>query len=317
MKEDAGKPLWRKALDEAKRQPNPRKWLEGTRADVQKGRLSAEELDEVLTNIEKREERRYELFPRSEIQTPPEGKEDWRGASLVNRFFRRGIDLSGVDFYGSNLESTGFDRVNLAKAKFSRIVIGKEWVDLDSGRLDMPDASPWSLEPLGRYVDSCSDCERYNNRVMDRKSPGIFLYWGGHPVGYLKLKGERSFLALRTVTTSEGALFWKGMVYALSENLTAWLERQARSLDNGKGTEEKTWYAADVEDIMEHYAPPKGHLQHAPLLMRNNLRFLSEPYLFERLDRLRERLEAGAEPLVGLRLGNNGFFVRLRKAVGL
>lgn len=289
------KPLWQKALEEAKRQQKPREWLEKACKDIANEVLTPEELNKVLSDVEE-----HRGTGASVQQFTSVLDKDQRGKSLARFSLSPDSDLAGVDFYGTDLTRTEFHHVDMSKAKLSRIIIDGEWIDLEEGSIEVPEAKPWTLEPSGAYVGNCDDCEIYNNRVMNKASPGIFFFWHDKPIGYVKLKGERSFLALRTVHAPQGTLFWKGMVYALDGRLITWLESKAKEVAPFQ-EEEKPWYAASIEDITASFLKPGGHAQHPSYLWRDNMRFLHNSVYFKKLDELRAKLDAEGGSLTHLR----------------
>ncbi len=291
--------------------------------------------------------------------------EDFTRANLIDDSF------DGADLTGSHFERTVFLNSELYNAHVGSIDVNGTVVDLESGsiRLSDPD-SRWNVHGKVAYeLGICPDCEQFNNAVLsyvlqeahsinpDRAYTrrGIVLFQEGHPLGYLKLKGERSFTAMRTVRNGKGeVIFFKGMVYELDEDVRALLEIASR-----KHIQAEEWRRADIEDIVAklphvargevlavrkqmHRNPDDStSAEHVPLeqslthkcfvpegansirydpayehaleehlferraqgdwsLSRNNLRFINDAKLFDKLTELTERIEGGEETFVDI-----------------
>lgn len=205
-----------------------------------------------------------------------------------------GMRVAGSDFFHSHLEQSTIDSIRLKNGEES------VEVSLMDKKTTVDNASLWEMPASHDVVGSCSACEDTNRDVLDRKMfseygrRGVMLFQEGKPIGYMKLKGTRSFLALRTVYTDTGeVLFWKGMVYALPSSATALLEQLSRPHSEKRGK----WRRIDVETFVAYM---RHNDYSARALPRNNMRFLEDSELYERMTQLVDRIEAGKEPMIEL-----------------
>ena len=217
-------------------------------------------------------------------------------------------DLSGATFRNAEFEHNYFEHSLLYTADFSIIRVKGEKLDLRDGGIKIEKDNIWNVD---RHSDgiggTCSDCEIYNRAILgmsareedetlrDRaplKRRGTMLFQESRPLGYMKLKGDRTFLAMRTVWDSAGeAIFWKGMIYALDYDLVGLLEDRS---DNFTGAKE--WRRADIEVI----ADLQRNLGEQSKFSRNNKRFLDYPEIFHRLTEVTKGVEDGTEPFVDI-----------------
>ncbi len=108
----------------------------------------------------------------------------------------------------------------------------------------------------------------------------------------MKLKGEPSFLAIRTVVNEkQEVILWQGMIYALPGPLRNALEEQ--SADYKKS---KAWRRVDIERAKEL----PGLTEESFPIKRNNLRFIHDPKLYPLMTKLVDRIESGSEPIVDI-----------------
>jgi Pentapeptide repeats (8 copies) len=207
-------------------------------------------------------------------------------------------DLTGADFtdtklYGSNFTSTEMPHIEIQGRR----------IELWDRHLEVADDSMWDMHSINPAdVGHCEDCERWNSLIMETPRKirqnsslmrrGILLFQEGAPLGYMKLKGDPSFLAIRTVVNEkQEVILWQGMVYALPGQLRISLEQQSVDFMNSK-----SWRKVDIErakelpDIKEENFPIK----------RNNLRFIHDPKLYPLMTKLVDRIESGTEPIVDI-----------------
>ena len=101
-------------------------------------------------------------------------------------------------------------------------------------------------------------------------------------IGYVKVKGERSFLASRTVRGKEGKiLFIKGMVYSVDSRM----EHYFRS---DKFPKIRDWLEMDLETIHKKFPAtdkPIGKLRF------RHMRFIESKEIFEKLDKFNEEFD--------------------------
>lgn len=205
-----------------------------------------------------------------------------------------GMQVAGSDFFHSHLEQSTIESIRLKDGDKD------VEVSLMDKKISIQNASVWEMPASHDIVGSCSACEDTNRDVLDRKMfseyrrRGVMLFQDGKPIGYVKLKGTRSLLALRTVYTDTGeVLFWKGMVYALPSSATTLLEQLSRPHSEKRGK----WRRVDVETFLA-YMHHNYYSTHT--LPRNNMRFLEDPALYDRMTELVESIEAGKEPMIEL-----------------
>lgn len=145
----------------------------------------------------------------------------------------------------------------------------------------------FTTHELGQYVDNCEDCENWNQRILNDESEyahrGVVLKLGGGvAIGYVKVKGERSFLASRTVRGKEGKiLFIKGMVYSVDSRM----EHYFRS---DKFPKIRDWLEMDLETIHKKFPAtdkPIGKLRF------RHMRFIESKEIFEKLDKFNEEFD--------------------------
>ena len=228
---------------------------------------------------------------------------DLSDSNLENTKFWK-VDFSDATLSGAKLDYTNFRRSFLYRAGLSQIHTGGSMKDLTEGAVQLATDDIWDLEKLPRSEQSvgvCEGAEWYGEQVLgieNRHYPnlyryGVVLFQEGKCLGYLKLDGEPSFLALRTVRNSRGdAVFWKSMAYALDPRLQYWL------LDRGISQHRKnSWLRADVEKVMREVIvgnEPEFRFG------RSNVRFMSDGKVFSRLGELVGQIEEGKEPFVDL-----------------
>lgn len=208
------------------------------------------------------------------------------------------LDLNDTDFTDAILNRTKFYQSILNTATIDSITLNAQKIDLLKNQISISDDSIWQLEkPFQYMVDNCMSAEDYNLAILDpqdrQSRKGILFFQDGQPLGYLKLKGESSFLALRTVRDSKGqAIFWKGMIYALDSDPGDVLFEMSHKYRN-----ETSWRRVDLERLRE-FITAQGKEWKG--ISRNNLRFATNPVLFERMDELTQKIDAGEEPMIDL-----------------
>jgi hypothetical protein len=222
-------------------------------------------------------------------------KTDYRGEDLKHHSLTH-TNFSDCDFRRAELDWTSFYRSLLHRANFSSITIQGKEIDLERRAVRVENGDVWDVRQTGSdYVGDCNDNEQYNKEILKGSRRGIVIFHDGRPIGFIKLKGERSFLAVRTVRDENGdVIFWKGMIYALDDKLTQYLvEKSMRFADRSE------WRRADIEIAMQEMKDSKKvGADHS--FRRNNQRFVCEEKIFERLTRLAERIENGKEKLVDI-----------------
>ncbi|MEK7100720.1 MAG: pentapeptide repeat-containing protein [Patescibacteria group bacterium] len=233
------------------------------------------------------------------------------------------LDLSGANLSNANLDDSTFKRVNFSGANMSdvavhnthfdqsilntvempRIRMKGDTLDLEIGGTIVATDDIWNIHKSDVYsLDTCDNCEVFNESILGMPSKkdggtyarrGIILFQEGKPLGMLKLKGENTFLAMRTVRNIDGeVIFWKGMVYALENDMNLHLAKESRKLE-----EVREWRRADMESVRGE-TTLGGRILSG--LGRNNLRFISEPSIFNRIDELVADIEAGKEEMVDI-----------------
>ncbi len=220
------------------------------------------------------------------------------GANLKSLHLK-GSDLRNADLREAQVRDTEFDSCDLSGADLSVVRIANTRFDLTEDELVVPDSAPWSLGRSHHVVGTCYMCEDANRMILrvahDRPCRyarrGVVLFWRKQPVGFMKLKGEESFLPLRTVRVGEGAVFWKGMVYGLHTKLRRYLCDLSWPY-----REERYWRCVSVEALARHI--PAEWFEATPL------RFIRDPRLFDRIDLARERIASGKESLIRMRAKN-------------
>jgi Pentapeptide repeats (9 copies) len=233
----------------------------------------------------------------------------------------KGIDFQDTRFVKKSFINCDFSDSNLTNAELTRTDFDYSILDtvhMDSIQIDgkqvelwdrpaMVEESNWDLKKTSiESVDTCSDCEKWNGRILTHESEedddvhyaysrrGILLFQGDIPLGYMKLKGEDSFLAIRTVTSPSGeVILWKGMVYALEWPLRNTLTDKSSAYRNEKG-----WRRVDIEKIKDLKAADGTKAY--PRIGRNNIRFVMDPQLYPLMTDLVDRIEAGTEPMIDI-----------------
>lgn len=237
-------------------------------------------------------------------------KLDLKNANLRNADLTR-TGISNSNFSGANLTNANLDHTLLMNSLLDTAIlpvikIGKEEMDLRTREIFVSDSNAWDLRKVDiRGRDVCQDCEYYNGGVITKPERntsldsswyarrGVLIFQEGKPLGVMKLKGENTFLALRTVQNLKGeTILHKGMVYGLEQHVMEWLRTQSTEY-----REQEAWRRVDVEKMAlertRHGVPLNK-------LGRNNLRFIADPELYEEMDQLVDRLEANTEPTVDL-----------------
>ena len=213
------------------------------------------------------------------------------------------VNFSSADLTNADLTGTEFSHSLLHTAEMDSIRIKNRRIELWDQPLELNDTF-WEIHKTSfGVVPSCSDCERINKMIMKsediRKSNygrrGVLLFQGGAPLGYMKLKGENSFLAIRTVTNEDQeVIFWQGMVYALEHRLQSLLENLSESYKDINNV----WRKIDLERIGE--LKVNEGKPHPSRIGRNNLRFIADPELYPLMTKLVERIESGTEPMIDI-----------------
>lgn len=216
---------------------------------------------------------------------------DFGDAALHSSEFRN-VDFAGSNFEGIHVHDMPYFTDSLLhRAKIGSIRVERARVDLEQGSYILKDDDGWNiLKTELNEPGSCSDCEHWNKEIMDPDSPthqrGIVLFQEGHPLGHMKLKGEPTFLAMRTVRNAKGdVVFWKGMVYALEIPIVDTLDTWSRKFMNSKN-----WRRVDVENVQKDLSE-RGSPD--PRLARVNLRFIEYAQMYGALDKVREDIESG------------------------
>ena len=228
-------------------------------------------------------------FPNSDIS-----KSDVRNAKFTE------CDFSTASLRELRVAGTRFIRSLLHRADLSVINIADTLIDLEKGATTVG-SSVWNAIKVSKAsVGVCDDAEEYHTGIlhypmkegevdngMHCPRRGVLIFQDGKPLGYMKLKGDKSFLAMRTVRDEEGnVIFWKGMMYALENQLQNELVEQSSEFKTSR-----LWRRADMEKIPRD--KKSGWL-------RNNLRFVLYPGLFDRLTVLTESIENGQEEMVDI-----------------
>jgi hypothetical protein len=147
----------------------------------------------------------------------------------------------------------------------------------------------------GYNVPTCSGCELFNRIVLfstkntrenDKRS--VILRLNGKVVGYIKLTGELSFLATRTVFSPEGKnIFIKGMVYGIDPNLHREVWKLGYSINDGPA--EQTFRVADLEEILKRIS--NAHKTPHDTLHFRHQRFILDQEIFDALDAFTESFD--------------------------
>jgi hypothetical protein len=228
-----------------------------------------------------------------------------RGVNFADADFEfakfKSVDFSNANLTGVNLgkhDATNFYNSILNTANMPHVMISGERIDLQEGAISLNDPGIWQIHKSSiEEIGACGDCEHYNTRILGLHESessylrrGVLLFQEGRPLGYMKLKGEKSFLSLRTVRNQKGeAIFWRGMVYALEEDITIELRRMRLS------DSVSAWRKVNVEDLMEKMS---SEGRKSPGMGRSNLRFINGSPIYTALSGLAERIERGTEPVV-------------------
>ncbi|OGG58220.1 hypothetical protein A3C86_03690 [Candidatus Kaiserbacteria bacterium RIFCSPHIGHO2_02_FULL_49_16] len=218
------------------------------------------------------------------------------GAGLIHADCRN-TDFTGSTFEEARLDWTNFSKSPLHKIEASSIRIRDVSIDLMLGAIQINYEDSWNVLSNAKVdeIGDCGGCEEINRVTLDiipgaeiHARRGIVLFERQKPLGYIKLKGERSFLPMRTVRNYKGeTIFWKGMIYALDEDLREYLETASFLYQYMHGK----WRRADVEVVahdFRRYEPDRR-------FGMNNLRFIDDPSIYSRLDELRKSIEEGKE----------------------
>lgn len=208
-------------------------------------------------------------------------------------------DFSQTDLTNADFTQTQLSGSNLKTAEMHSIQIDGRRIELWDRHLEV-DSSLWDMTHTSpAAVDSCGMCEVWNKDIMkeSRKNKdyvrrGVLLFQEGAPLGYMKLKGEPSFLAIRTVVNeNQEVIFWQGMVYAFTKPL-----RDALKLQSAHYRKSTSWRRVDVEKMKDL----PGVLDEDFPIQRNNLRFIQDPKLYPMMTDLVDRIESGEEPIVDI-----------------
>jgi hypothetical protein len=236
-----------------------------------------------------------------------EDNADWSGTNFKNATFAdsecKNINFDNANFEGVELRGEPkFSKSLLHNARFSNIIIGHKTIDLETRTTELNTEKTWNIHKTELMENgACSDCERWNTAVLgigdaeDQKyqNRGVLLFEQGRPIGYMKLKGEKTFLAMRTVRNLKGeVVFWKGMVYTLEPNVENLLKNLAAK---SRG---EMWRSITVEDILG-FLDREG--VRSPELARINTRFIADPEVYKKLDALVDDLESKKIPHINLR----------------
>jgi|GEM_PF-6152934 len=214
-----------------------------------------------------------------------------------------GVDFSNTNFDRAEVYGTEFFKSILNTARIPAIRLLGGTIDLKMREVVLNDSGVWNIHKSGiEEMGSCSDCELHNGEIIRGDADGVKLRRGvlfsqeGKPLGYMKLKGDRTFLALRTVSNEKGeVIFWKGMVYALEEDLVQWINQRSKPFE-----EDAVWRLVEVEALAQEKSASGRAFSD---LGRNNQRFLKSPNLYEEMGNLVERIEKGEEPMRNILTG--------------
>ena len=240
---------------------------------------------------------------------------DFRGANLSKMDLRgykfKNADLRGADLTDADVTNANFQNAILSQTRMPRVKIEGKKVSLEN-ELTLSAQHPWVLNVTPLYHGACSDCEWWNRCVLSkettneddrgRESPqkgkyyrhGILITHGDELLGYIKLKGEHTFLATRTVRdASSEVIFWKGMVYGLDPILERWL----LSASMPYYEERDIWRRADISNIVAVLSDSDFGV--------DNYRFISDVKIFPELDKLCARVKNGEEPFIDILTGEN------------
>lgn len=222
-------------------------------------------------------------------------------------------NISGISVADSKHSSTNFDSIDVSRLDFSTIRVQGQLLDLTHDALALSENEIWQLDNFSKiHSGRCADCELLNKGILQESEVkiiqegyslreakelfrrGVMLFQEGHPLGYMKLKGENTFLAVRTVRDDQGrAIFWKGMIYDLDERVVNFLKVASLPYKSDQGV----WRRADMEAVAETFPFNGGSPK---LFGRNNLRFLRDPDMYQMLSELTSGIEAGREPFVDI-----------------
>lgn len=261
--------------------------------DIASGVLTERKLAALLDGVEKTRTQRG--LPKSlRLLGARYGLHTQKSHSIIS--VDLGVDGVRVprDMSGAEMSQIEVGMGDVRNADFSTIRIHGEKLNLLQNTLQIASKNPWDTKVVSSdYVAHCLDCEYFNKSILGKGANvekqyarrGVLFFWEGHPIGYLKLKGERSFLALRTVKDKKGyVVFWKGMVYALDHRLKDWLRIITPSVADNQ------WFSIDVETIADKYGEKDLGLR--------EMKFIEDAKLYPAFDELIAQVENKQEPLV-------------------
>jgi hypothetical protein len=276
-----------KAVRAARRTSDPRETVDHLREDVRSSVLSEQTLIDLLDSIENA---RGELSENHQFLAARYGLRNQHGFEIND--FEDALPTKNLK--GMKVENSRLGRKDARNVDLSMIRVNGKKIDLLQNEVRITGENPWNIHKLAEvYVDNCSDCETYNKRILgleddsrykDYLRRGIALKWEGHAIGYQKLKGERSFLAIRTVRDKNGAvIFWKGGVYAFDHLLAHELQRIATL---NTASREK-WLAVHAESILR--------MSGEQTLGLRLMRLIREERMYALFDTLANNIETGHE----------------------
>jgi len=235
------------------------------------------------------------------------------GASLHPRTqlafeIRLEMDLRNANLENADLTFVNLNEVDLTGSSMSHIRIEGKRIDLEKDAITIQGLSPFKQLDSKQWIPSCPGYEDTNRQVLakaifsfknrNRHKRGIQLKWDGKLIGFMKLKGESSFLAARTVRNKNGdILFHRGMVYAIgnrrfNKGLAHWLSELSEKYRN-----ENKWRSIDVETILEEFGEDSIDINH--------MRFISDSSIYKLLSQLVEIVDSGKEETIDISPATN------------
>lgn len=308
-----------------------KKELATLRAAVQNGEVSTQEIADFLRNVDTGVAFAKTDYPQKDVARRMITDFGWRdlsnariGAHKALRPHRDvwddfhltktldGLRVVDADLRNANLDNADLTLVDLAWTKLDnahipRIRVRGKSIDMLHDAITVRGESPWVVTNDAGMVGTCSMCELTNEEILSmintarlRARRGVVLFWENKPIGYMKLKGENSFLAMRTVHDKNSVpIFYKGMVYSLGRikdkesglrehtYLSAWISLQSQVHSGAT-----QWRKLRVEDIVSRFPNSFFYVNH--------MRLISNPKIFTELDTLVKRIENGEEEMVDI-----------------
>jgi hypothetical protein len=272
-------------IREARKHPHPLAVAGRMRDDVRSGVITEEELVTALDAIE-------------------------RNGQTINLEGQSNERYTGIPARSRLVEVNRNNNVQIWKSQNSLlkdirmggyiVEVDNAQIDLRLGQIEIPDIERWLQHKDRAFVGSCGYNEFYNKYILgdydkDYTRRGIMLFCDNRPVGYIKLIGERSFLALRTVRNEKGIpVLIKGVIYALDD--LGDLSLRAQKAYESNSYEKGVWFSANIEDIVGRdliVGDVKEAGNKREPVKYNEMRFVNDPGIFNALTHVVQEIESG------------------------